>query len=86
MKIGILTDLTPWNLDQLMLRLRRLFAYSVGVWLIGFSLLSSFVMIGSIPPDMGHEVISPILFFCLAELSLWFMFIRTWRELSRRLK
>jgi hypothetical protein len=86
MKIGILGGLAQWSTHHLMLRLRSLFAYSVGCFLLMLSVLVPFLMDRPGLPEGGHVEVTTILFFGLAELCMWFSFIRTWRELSRRMK
>jgi len=48
MKIGILGGLAQWSTHQLMLRLRSLFAFSVGCFLLMLSVL--------VHPDMARAV------------------------------
>jgi hypothetical protein len=86
MKIGIFGGLAQWSTDHLLLRMRSLFAYSVGCFLLLLSILFPFLMGRSVHIDAENAEVRAIVFFSLAELSLWFAFIRTWREVSRRIE
>ena len=84
MRIGILTDLSSWTTDRLLVELRRQFAYSVGVFVLMIPPLAAAVMIPGDPIPHGLTA-SGLLFFFGLELCTWFSFIRVWREVRRRI-
>jgi len=83
MKIGLLTDLAAMTERQLMARLRRQFASSIGIALILFVLAWGATII----PDAKHNgpVIQSIAMFGVFELWTWGAFVRAWRELKGRI-
>lgn len=84
MKIGLLTDLTTWTEDKLMMSLRRQFGYSVGIVLIFFAPVLG--MIIAPKPERGNDfILQYIVTFWVLELLTWGTFIRAWRELRRRI-
>jgi hypothetical protein len=85
MKIGLLEGFAQQTTHHLMLRLRNLFSYSVGCFLLILSVLIPFLIDQSAGSEIGHIEVKVILFFSIAELCIWFSFIRTWREVQKRI-
>ncbi|OGV64689.1 MAG: hypothetical protein A2283_15825 [Lentisphaerae bacterium RIFOXYA12_FULL_48_11] len=84
MKRGIFTDLGSWTTNRLLIDLRRQFAYSVGVSLLMIAPFSAMVIMPTDQVPHGMTASGLILLFAL-EICTWFSFIRTWRELKRRM-
>ena len=83
MTFRILTDLSSWTTECLMLSLRRQFAYSVGILVLMVSLLFGMFITEEIYSQRQHMMYS-IIMFSVFELCIWLAFIRHWRELKRR--
>jgi Na+/melibiose symporter-like transporter len=85
MTFRIFTDLSMWPTERLMLSLRRQFAYSVGILILMITpLLCMDILSKLLSPR--HDEMYGLIMFLVFELSVWFTFIRAWRELRRRQK
>ena len=85
MKIGLLTDLTNWTEQKLLRDLRTQFSYSLGIALILFVMALGMTIAPESERHRDTTILSIAMFGAL-ELCAWGSFVRSWRELRRRLE